>query len=250
MLRWMRRRLRLIRYYSASRHETVWTRLADASLIASLVLAWPAAWYCDRAFHATESAYALVGLVERIGEGEYIAHLLERRDELAEHAVSMEDLWGRFHVIVNREKRGMPLVTTEVTHPPSVTLEPAGGAGQPQTRADLPDDSPLVEAVLSALRRSESAEAAAVLDLWSLQQSHGSPVYRGWFGNVALWWIALFVGFGVALLVVRVVALFTLQNRAARRAAYRAEGRCATCGYDIRGIEFSERCPECGSVLE
>jgi len=37
-----------------------------------------------------------------------------------------------------------------------------------------------------------------------------------------------------------------LAHRRERRT--RARGRCPDCGYDLRGLEFSERCPECGRL--
>ena len=39
-------------------------------------------------------------------------------------------------------------------------------------------------------------------------------------------------------------------RRALRRAAWREEGRCAECGYDLRGNPAAERCADCGSRVE
>ena len=47
---------------------------------------------------------------------------------------------------------------------------------------------------------------------------------------------------------------FAAMNLRARRDRGRlqrlATGRCAECGYDLRGLEFNERCPECGQLVE
>jgi rubrerythrin len=29
----------------------------------------------------------------------------------------------------------------------------------------------------------------------------------------------------------------------------RREGKCTACGYDMTGLEFNERCPECGAQV-
>jgi hypothetical protein len=47
MIRRLRHKLRMIRYYSAPRHRTVWTRVMDVALIASFLLALPVTWMCD-----------------------------------------------------------------------------------------------------------------------------------------------------------------------------------------------------------
>ena len=33
-------------------------------------------------------------------------------------------------------------------------------------------------------------------------------------------------------------------------ATRRTGGRCHACDYDLRGLEFRDRCPECGSITE
>jgi hypothetical protein len=58
------------------------------------------------------------------------------------------------------------------------------------------------------------------------------PVWGGLAADVALWsagWLVLLRGFEI--------------GRAARR---RRAGRCASCGYDRRGLDAGAACPECG----
>ena len=72
-----------------------------------------------------------------------------------------------------------------------------------------------------------------VVIISSLQ--HGSPTKVVALGIVTLIMSVLFAVSGVARL------------KQARRAIWKAEGRCAVCGYDIRGIDSA--CPECGTPI-
>ena len=39
------------------------------------------------------------------------------------------------------------------------------------------------------------------------------------------------------------------RRRLERRVGLARSGRCAVCGYDLRGNPFGGHCPECGTVL-
>jgi hypothetical protein len=36
---------------------------------------------------------------------------------------------------------------------------------------------------------------------------------------------------------------------AARQHRLRSSGKCLKCGYDMTGLDFNERCPECGELV-
>ena len=63
-----------------------------------------------------------------------------------------------------------------------------------------------------------------------------------------VWWVILYVLAALVILCARAWATARRRQRQDRWSVRRAEGRCAHCGYDLRGIEFSERCPECGHL--
>ncbi len=57
---------------------------------------------------------------------------------------------------------------------------------------------------------------------------------------ITLYWLVLLLSIPSA-----IVGLTGWRLR--RRVIWRIEGRCARCGYDLRGI--TERCPECGTSV-
>ena len=44
-------------------------------------------------------------------------------------------------------------------------------------------------------------------------------------------------------------SLWMTDKRLQREARRRASGKCMNCGYDLTGLEFNERCPECGAQV-
>lgn len=62
------------------------------------------------------------------------------------------------------------------------------------------------------------------------------------------WW----VGTSMVLLAATPVVRWLLHVRSevghVRARTVRARGRCPACGYDLRGLEWSDRCPECGRL--
>lgn len=247
MFRWWRRKLRLIGYYSASREETIWTRLGDVALVLSLLLAFPAAWMMDTQVRRATPSLMLVGLVRYDASGELIATVMNEEESLvvpAEGGV----YWGSFRLTSREEERGWPLMTSTVFLEPEFVLT---RAGRQEIAAPITDEdrAQLRDAVLAGIERRNEPTFTRIAEQW---QSGGVRVEQhlfAWVGGTALWWISLFVTFSVLLVVCRFATIFLTNNRRAKERMLQAEGKCARCGYDLRGLEFSDRCPECGGLL-
>jgi predicted Zn-ribbon and HTH transcriptional regulator len=59
----------------------------------------------------------------------------------------------------------------------------------------------------------------------------------------------LMFGSAAVIQVLKFGSSLVLARRMGRRAQLRAEGKCHVCGYDMTGLEFNERCPECGQIV-
>src|SRR4051812_5397292 len=118
MLGRLRHKLRLMRYYSAPRKQTAWTRALDVALIASFFLAIPAVWISS--IVATESRVALdvsgwlviEALPGQVESAESkiqatIDEAVRKRMAKAHGAVD-----GDFRVVVTDRQQGWPLVTS------------------------------------------------------------------------------------------------------------------------------------------
>ena len=67
----------------------------------------------------------------------------------------------------------------------------------------------------------------------------GNEVFEGRFDNDALAWYFLAKGIFCSLLLILTVEIFELLWRW-------ISGKCAKCGYDLRGRSAADTCPECG----
>ena len=70
-----------------------------------------------------------------------------------------------------------------------------------------------------------------------------------WLANGIIWSFALMVVARLSVIAVRIAAAIVSAGRASGRRRRAESGRCAGCGYDLRGSTFGERCPECGVLL-
>jgi len=142
---------------------------------------------------------------------------------------------GTFHVTRREVRSGWPAVIRTTGHPPAIDL-----SGSP-LRA-VPED-PIGGVILAALDAAGRAELAR-------EARDGEPQGR-WRPDGLLLGTALFVMVGwilaaVAEPMVAVAARRWHNARVRRRKAMVARGICPTCGYDLTGSLWSERCPECG----
>lgn len=240
MLRRVQHKLRMIRYYSASRAQSAWTRALDLSLIASFLLALPAAWLCDRTVSRTETAVLLHGRLSCAASGGYSAWL--DGGDRPRHTAGL--VCGSFQFQVLQERRGWPITTTTERQPPTVDVDIVTEP-RPRKNIQLAGDDPLRLAIEAALRNGQESQA---VEQW---RNSGASVHRhgwAWLAAAGAWWIILAFASSSAIQAAQFVALLTTRRKMRRRLHFAAEGKCAHCGYDLTGNEFAERCPECGQL--
>ena len=73
--------------------------------------------------------------------------------------------------------------------------------------------------------------------------------WPAWFVNGLLWWVLLWFVFSLSIRLAEYFWVIAFSMRYARRVARRAQNLCANCGYDLRGLDFNARCPECGELV-
>ena len=248
MLRRLRHKLRMIRYYSATRRVTVWTRALDLALIGSLPLALLAVWTSDIAVMRKTTPIDLTGLLVRADDGSTIVATMISSGGPG-RAASGQPI-GNFHFQIEDDLHGWPLTTSVQRRPARLDLDILQ---EPKPRQDvrLAGDDPLRQAIAQALLEQNQNQALMAMN--DLGDAHNqSRVHRNWLATMAaaaLWWIMLVMASSVSISILRFGALIARGKITARRAQLRAQGRCITCGYDLRGVEFSERCPECGELV-
>lgn len=232
----------MIRYYSARRTQTVWSRAFDFAVLAALILALPTVWLFDSMVVRPTLAIELSGLLRRDGEAPLTAQVVteeSRPDQTGGKPV------GNFQVRADDRYCGWPLTTSLRREVARVDIDVLAETG-PRKNLKFAMDDPVVLAIERALANGEHDEALAA---W---KASGPTVWQrwgGWSGNAALWWIMLTLACGIAIWLARLGTNLTKVMMTSRRAQLRADGKCLECGYDMTGLEFNERCPECGKLV-
>jgi hypothetical protein len=243
MIRRIRQQLRLIRYYSAPRRRTAWTRAADWSLLAALVLALPAAWLCDLLVHRQDAGLELRGGLATDPSGALVGRL-EEDEGLRWTGDGVPH--GEFEVVAVETRSGWPFASS--ARPGEIRWSfKSFATGLTREGAQMPADAPERETIALALSQSGHA---GLLD--AADGAATAPARRLWFGllaNVALWWLALALAMMFAIAATRLTVTTHRSGRSQRAARRAARGLCHVCGYDLRGLEFNERCPECGALV-
>lgn len=237
MLRAVRDRLRLIRYYSATRPYNRWSRAADLSVAAALLLAWPATWMLDRTWVRSSQPESLTGKLLKDPDGRVwaLVHETPRQQPPRGDAA----LHGAFQLTIEHEGRGWPFVSSVA--PPVGNLSVQLFAEQ----SDAPVN-PAIEASLVAVGHDHAVDALRAGNAESVTRS---TRVAGWLANVAVLSIALTIAAWLALSIARGAWTLVDSARHMRRRKRRHDSRCPDCGYSLRGSTFSERCPECGALL-
>ncbi|MHC5023351.1 MAG: hypothetical protein ACYTGG_05500 [Planctomycetota bacterium] len=244
-IRSIRRKLHEIRYHSALPAQTGWTAAADAALLAAILLAIPVTWLCDRLVVRPEVAIMLDGQIALHGEEGTIDGRVHR-DGLPAFDWQVYANLGRFTVTIDDDLHGWPFTTSIARQRAVIDLDLFSDP-KPRFDVELAEGDPVRAAIESALARVDDPE---VVTIFREGPPPASTHWLRWLAVAGVWWITLSVGLTGGVRLVQFGALRAAVRRARRRAARLATGRCADCGYDLRGLEFNERCPECGALVE
>lgn len=151
---------------------------------------------------------------------------------------------SEFRLVDRFVDRGWPVTTTRIDYPPRVDITLIVDRTNRENVAHDTSDAETA-AIDTALRYREHD---ALVDEWAAAQQTRDTYVLGWVFGSVLWcvmlWVVLLVVFNVA----RVVVFGMTAKRQLRGARLRGQNCCVNCGYDLRGLEFNERCPECGHL--
>ncbi|MHC5113998.1 MAG: hypothetical protein ACYTGP_06170 [Planctomycetota bacterium] len=249
MLHRLRRKLWYISYHSASRTRTAWTVAREWSLAVTLALAPPAMLLSEGLAVRTTSLRQVSGKIYGHAEGPFISVIDD--PEVWRRVPDLSDIppHGEFTAMLTRSDRGWPFASAHA--PIDITLELnlyEEVGSRPDAR--LAPDEPRRVAMTEALRRAGYDE---FVERWIASDAGDEPHERGWLasvGSTMVWWLMLLLAANAFIVVARAFAIMIDSHRSDRVAVRLAGGRCATCDYDLRGLEYNERCPECGSLIE
>jgi hypothetical protein len=245
----LRRKLDHIRYHSAQRPGNWWSRAIDLAFIASFLLSLPAALLADLAHGRERVAMDLPGLLARSPERGVEAWLMNPqaggtpRSASGGGAGESDEILGNFNLSVTDRLRGWPLVTTIERQPARLNIDIIA---ERAARNDVARDEhdPVQEAIERALREDGRDEALAA---WNMNGADTRRQWWAWLPAAGAWWLMMFFGAAFVIQFLRFGSLWMTGKRLQREAVRRAQGKCIACGYDMTGLEFNERCPECGA---
>lgn len=243
MFRAIRRRIRMIRYYSASRPGTRWSRARDISLVVSIGLAVVAVYLANIAVtrsHARENIY---GRVMTTAGGFTKVLLVDEEYRSTPWAGNVTPV-SEFELKVIVEDRGWPVTTSRVIRAPQLDIKELAAAN-PKVDVAYDENDATARAIVAAL---ESDERSALAREWMKGQAQRTTLPLGWIFGITLWMIMLWIACMIAIVGLRLIVFSISAKKQIQGARHRAQGHCVHCGYDLHGLEFQERCPECGNL--
>ena len=245
LLRAIRKKLQEIRYYSAALPTGGWSRAADAALLAGLLAAVPLSWTLDRAVAESRIQARVRGKLFTITDGSTWASTSASLSPQLVPQGAMPS--GSFDAVLETQRRGWPFASSTSGLRPRLTVQ-LFNPTRTLTAADLPPGSALRETIASA--RANDADDPVLERLRDpAGEARVRAHWRGWVGNTMIWGVLLPIAAWALVGVARIFWLPVQRRRLERSVDRTRSGRCATCGYDLRGNPLGGHCPECGSVL-
>ena len=221
----------------------------DVAFIASFALAAPMTLLADFSRRQTRTTESHSGILAQTAGGMTTAWLnasqTARGGGGGSTRTAGDSVIGNFHVIVHDEWRGWPLVTTIIRPPARLDIDIVD---EPKVRLDVPRDTAdprqqAIERILEADERFTALEARRQAGPVTTRQ------WWAWFPAIGAWWVILFAAAAISIQCLRFGSLW-LRGRSAERAyRRRAQNKCAACGYDLTGLDFNDKCPECGAAV-
>lgn len=243
----LRQKLAMIRYYSAPQRQTRWTRARDVAFFTAFFLCLPATWIADWTVSRPSTAVALGGwLGEKTGpDGEQSFDAAMATNARSFGSTPNVKVLGNFNILIVDEFHGWPL-TTSVHRRRAVLGIDLLGTPKAQEDVRLAANDPKRRAIENALAEDNQLEA---LEHW---RSGGTAVrqhWLNWFIAAGVWWILMVFASSFVIGIAQFIWLHVQRRVLKKRYEWRAEGKCHVCGYDLTGLEFNERCPECGQLV-
>ena len=241
MLETLRRQCRLITYYSAMRKKTVWSRVINWASIVALVAALPITITAETIVVQPVSKRSEVGMLGRT-DGAITATW--HGDGKEDHPARP---YGEWALTQSETRRGWPFPSVRRLETPRLELNLFDESGR-KYNVQISTADPqrvAIEAILDAGGQDDLVAA------WRGHVAQGEM--RSWLGSIAnamIWWIGLSCASLVAVRLLSLVVKLTRVRRQGILSARGATGHCPSCNYDMRGLEWAERCPECGTLAK
>lgn len=234
-----------IRYYSAMPPRTGWDRLTDAAMAAALLAALASVWLADQAARKERILVQVDGRLTRDAGGALMARLIEDAAQSALWAGPARPL-GEFTFTIREWRRGFPFATTIQPQQAMVELNDF----EQGTQRTMPpkDAPPEIAACIEDQLAAPGYETA--LAAWLGEERAVQRPLFAWVFGALTWWLAWFAAIAMSIRIAQFATAVALARSQRTHSARRANNQCAVCSYDLRGLEYSERCPECGAMNE